>query len=134
MGVRRLPAFRREAPPERSCLPLAYSVITEGSRPATARAGELDPVSWNFFNADVLSWRVGLGADEAFRRNLVETRRAVEPQVAALPGERASPADLAELRRCMALMRAKGHTLRLFLPQFAGPRGRAADPDGRRAP
>jgi DNA-binding FadR family transcriptional regulator len=70
----------------------------------------LDPVNWNFFDAEVLSWKVALGMDPEFRRNLVEIRRAVEPRAAALAAERATDDDIEELRRCIALMRADGHT------------------------
>jgi DNA-binding FadR family transcriptional regulator len=74
----------------------------------------LDPVNWNFFDAEVLSWKVALGMDPEFRRNLVEIRRAVEPRAAALAAERATAEDIEELRRCIALMRAGGHNRRSF--------------------
>jgi DNA-binding FadR family transcriptional regulator len=74
----------------------------------------LDPVNWNFFDAEVLSWKVADGMDAEFRRNLVEIRRAVEPRAAALAAERATDEDIAELRRAIAAMRAEGHTRRSF--------------------
>jgi len=74
----------------------------------------LDPVNWNFFDAEVLSWKVALGMDPEFRRNLVEIRRAVEPRAAALAAGRATSEDIDELRRCIALMRADGHSRRSF--------------------
>jgi DNA-binding FadR family transcriptional regulator len=74
----------------------------------------LDPVNWNFFDAEVLSWKVALGMDAEFRRNLVEIRRAVEPRAAALAAERATTEDIEELRRCIGLMRADGHSRRSF--------------------
>ena len=46
----------------------------------------LDPAHWNFFDAEVLSWKVGLGMDNAFRQSLVEVRRSIEPAAAALIG------------------------------------------------
>jgi DNA-binding FadR family transcriptional regulator len=74
----------------------------------------LDPVNWNFFDAEVLSWKVAHGMDPEFRRHLVEIRRAVEPRAAALAAERATSEDIAELRRGIAAMRVRGHTRRSF--------------------
>lgn len=74
----------------------------------------LDPVNWNYFDADVLAWKVSLGMDETFRRNLAEIRRALEPQAAALAAERRTLADLVELSRCIAAMRAPGQDARSF--------------------
>jgi DNA-binding FadR family transcriptional regulator len=74
----------------------------------------LDPVNWNFFDAEVLSWKVAHGMDPEFRRHLVEIRRAVEPRAAALAAERATAEDIAELRRAVAAMRVQGHTQRSF--------------------
>jgi DNA-binding FadR family transcriptional regulator len=73
-----------------------------------------DPVNWNFFDAEVLSWKVALGMDQEFRSNLVEIRRAVEPRAAALAAERATTEDIHELRVCIAKMRAEGHNSRSF--------------------
>lgn len=70
----------------------------------------LDPVNWNFFDADVLAWRVRNGLDEDFRANLAEIRRAVEPAAAALAAKRRSAQDIAALRRHVVAMRRKGHT------------------------
>lgn len=74
----------------------------------------LDPVHWNFFDADLLSWKVSLGLDHAFRQSLVEIRRAVEPPAAALAAQRRSDVDLAELRRCLAVMAQTTHTRQSF--------------------
>jgi DNA-binding FadR family transcriptional regulator len=74
----------------------------------------LDPSNWNFFDAEVLSWKVALGMDEEFRDHLVEIRRAVEPRAAALAARRATKEDIANLRHCIAMMRAEGHTRRTF--------------------
>jgi len=74
----------------------------------------LDPVNWNFFDAEVLSWKVADGMDAEFRRHLVEIRRGVEPRAAALAAERATDEDAEELRRCIAAMRVRGHTQRSF--------------------
>lgn len=74
----------------------------------------LDPTHWNFFDAELLSWKVALGMDSAFRRDLLEIRQAVEPAAAALAAKRRSAADLAELRRCIQAMRNPDHTRRSF--------------------
>lgn len=73
-----------------------------------------DPVNWNYFDAEVLAWQVGLGMDADFRRHLSEIRWALEPRAAALAAEHRSASDVAELRRCIAAMRAVGHTRRSF--------------------
>lgn len=74
----------------------------------------LDPVNWNLFDAEVLSWKVDLGIDDAFRQTLVEVRRAVEPSAAALAARRATPAQISELRRCIERMRAPGQSAEAF--------------------
>lgn len=64
----------------------------------------LDSTYWNFFDADVLSWKVAQGFDADFRRDLTEIRLALEPAAAAVAAERRTEEDLAELRRCVAAM------------------------------
>jgi len=73
-----------------------------------------DPVHWNLFDATVLSWRVSLGFDEAFRRELLEIRRLVEPRAAELAALRRDPADVAKLRGLIERMGAPGHSRRSF--------------------
>ena len=73
-----------------------------------------DPVHWNLFDAAALSWRVSLGLDEAFRRELLEIRRLIEPRAAELAALRREAADIAELRRLVERMRAAGHSRRSF--------------------
>jgi len=74
----------------------------------------LDPVNWNFFDADVLAWRVRMGLDDEFRLSLTEIRRAVEPVAASLAARRRTPADIARLRAHVALMGRSGHTRQSF--------------------
>jgi DNA-binding FadR family transcriptional regulator len=74
----------------------------------------LDPVNWNFFDADVLAWRVRIGLDEAFLRSLTEMRQAVEPAAAALAARRRTAADVTRLRARVALMAASQHTRQSF--------------------
>jgi len=73
-----------------------------------------DPVHWNLFDATVLSWRVSLGFDEAFRRELLEIRRLIEPRAAQLAALRRDASSIAELRRLAERMRAAGHSRRSF--------------------
>ncbi len=73
-----------------------------------------DPVYWNYFDADVLAWRVPLGLDDEFMKSLTEVRRALEPAAAALSARRRSPADLARLRECVRQMARTDHTRQSF--------------------
>lgn len=74
----------------------------------------LDPVNWNFFDADVLAWKVRIGLDDEFRASLTEIRRAVESTAAALAARRRTPADVARLREHVAQMSRPGHTRQSF--------------------
>ena len=74
----------------------------------------LDPSHWNMFDSDVLSWKVGLGFDEAFRRDLAEIRLAIEPEAAALAATRATPAQIAMLRERIEDMRNATESRRVF--------------------
>lgn len=65
---------------------------------------------WNFFDRDVLSWRMAVGYDTVFRDDLAEIRRAIEPRGAALAARRRTDEDVAVLRQWIARMRADGHT------------------------
>jgi DNA-binding FadR family transcriptional regulator len=69
-----------------------------------------DPVHWNFFDADVLAWRVRLGLDDDFLGSLTEIRLALEPAAAALAAQRRTTGDLARLRDCLDEMARAGHT------------------------
>jgi DNA-binding FadR family transcriptional regulator len=73
-----------------------------------------DPVHWNLFDATVLSWRVSLGLDEHFRRELFEVRRLLEPRAAELAAMRRDPDSIAAMRRHLARMRDEGQDARLF--------------------
>lgn len=69
-----------------------------------------DPVRWNFFDTEVLSWQVGNGMDATFRRHLAEVRRAVEPAAAALAAAHRTPDDLAAMREAIEAMRREQHS------------------------
>lgn len=66
----------------------------------------LDPSYWNFFDAEVLSWKVATGFDQKFRSDLTEIRIAFEPRAASLAAERCTKADVAMLRECIGRMRS----------------------------
>jgi DNA-binding FadR family transcriptional regulator len=73
-----------------------------------------DRQSWNFFDSDVLAWRIDVGFDAELLQSLREARLAVEPFAASLAAERASPADLAELTASVRLMREAVGNRQLF--------------------
>jgi DNA-binding FadR family transcriptional regulator len=73
-----------------------------------------EPVYWNYFDADVLAWRVRLGLDDEFMQSLTEVRRALEPTAAALAAERRSSADIARLRQCVRQMARTDHSRQSF--------------------
>lgn len=75
----------------------------------------LDSAHWNFFDADVLSWKVvGGGFDESFLRDLAEIRRAMEPAAAEAAAHRRTDGDLAEMRRHLDRMAAATESARDF--------------------
>jgi len=74
----------------------------------------LDPVNWNYFDADVLAWRVGMGLDDEFRLSLTEVRRAIEPVAAGLAARRRTSADIVTLRSQVAVMGRSGHSRQSF--------------------
>ncbi len=69
---------------------------------------------WNYFDVDVLAWRVRLGFDDEFMHCLVEIRRAIEPAAAALAAQRHRAEDLTRLRECLTEMRRDGHSRQSF--------------------
>lgn len=74
----------------------------------------LPPSSWNMFDAQVLSWKMAGGLDEAFHGELTEIRLAIEPRAAALAARRCDPADIAALRRAIDAMWQATETRRQF--------------------
>lgn len=73
-----------------------------------------DPVHWNYFDREVLTWQVSGGMDAAFRRQLAEVRRAVEPAAAALAAERRTTDDLEAMREAIRRMKATDLTEQAF--------------------
>jgi DNA-binding FadR family transcriptional regulator len=92
------------------------TLTAKGFVAAKTRIGTrvLDPGSWNYFDADVLAWRVRIGLDDEFRLSLTEIRRAVEPVAAGLAARRRTPGHIASLRDHVALMGKSGHTRQSF--------------------
>jgi DNA-binding FadR family transcriptional regulator len=74
----------------------------------------LDPSRWNYFDPDILAWKVSLGLDAAFRTNLTEIRQAIEPLAAALASQRRTVAQIRELRALVQEMAAPDHSRHSF--------------------
>jgi GntR family transcriptional regulator, galactonate operon transcriptional repressor len=66
---------------------------------------------WNFLDADILRWRQHLVPPPVFLRELVQVRRMVEPETAALAAGNATPEVLALLQEALAEM-ARGNGAR----------------------
>ncbi len=73
-----------------------------------------DPLHWNFFDVDVLVWRVRIGLDDEFMRSLTEIRRALEPAAAVLAAQRRTPTDITHLREYVREMGRSGHSRQSF--------------------
>src|SRR5690348_8816997 len=73
-----------------------------------------DPVHWNFFDVDVLVWRVRIGLDDDFIRSLTEIRRALEPTAAVLAAQRRTATDITRLRECVREMGRSDHSRQSF--------------------
>lgn len=80
----------------------AKGMIMSKTRVGTTVRGER---YWNFFDAEVLTWRISLGMDSDFRRGISEARVAVESRAAELAAHRATPDDIVLLRQAVAGMR-----------------------------
>ena len=64
-----------------------------------------DSVHWNFFDKEVLGWRVAIGMDAQFRRHLAEVRQSLEPTAASLAARHRTEADLNAMRAALDGMR-----------------------------
>ena len=87
------------------------TLVAKGMIAAKSRVGTLVLPSeyWNWFDPDLLAWRVRLGFDEEFLMHLVQMRRAVEPAAAALAAEKRTDKHVTEIREALAAMaRAQG--------------------------
>lgn len=79
---------------------------------AKAKVGTrvLDKASWNFFDSDVLGWRVEAGLDFEFIEHLAEMRMALEPAAAAAAALRATSDDIVALYAIAARFDDMTHT------------------------
>lgn len=66
----------------------------------------LESTHWNFFDADVLGWKVDQGLDFAFLTDLAEVRMAIGAAAARAAAVRRSATDIADMRKNLAAMRA----------------------------
>jgi DNA-binding FadR family transcriptional regulator len=62
------------------------------------------PSAWNLLDPDVIRWRLDAGVDQAFVRDILELRMAIEPEAAALAADRASVAHRAALMEAAEAM------------------------------
>ncbi|HEX9448052.1 MAG TPA: FadR/GntR family transcriptional regulator [Dongiaceae bacterium] len=67
-------------------------------------------VDWNFFDAEMLAWRLELGLDQRFLESLYEIRLTIEPAAAALAAIKRSAADLQALQDLIAEMQRPDHS------------------------
>lgn len=102
----------------RTVLREAFKTLTaKGLIVSKTRVGTtvLDSAHWNYFDADVLSWKVGMEVfDRAFLHDLAEIRMAIEPAAAAAAARRRTAEDVADLRRILARMAAATSNARDF--------------------
>lgn len=64
-----------------------------------------DRESWNYFDPEVLAWKVRAGMDAEFRRHLVQVRLAIEPAAAELAAAQRSDEDLKAMHEAVGAMR-----------------------------
>lgn len=92
------------------------TLTAKGMVASKSRVGThvLDPSHWNWFDPDVLGWRVRLGLDAGFLAQLADMRRAVEPAGAALAARNRTPGHVADMRAAIEAMAAAGSDRRGF--------------------
>jgi DNA-binding FadR family transcriptional regulator len=69
---------------------------------------------WNFFDPDLLRWKVRNGLDDDFQGHLSDLRRVVEPLNASLAAARRTEEDIDSLRECILAMGSAEHSKRSF--------------------
>ncbi|HVJ42623.1 MAG TPA: FadR/GntR family transcriptional regulator [Dongiaceae bacterium] len=65
-------------------------------------------VDWNFFDAELLNWRLEIGLDLRFLESLYEIRLTVEPAAAALAAAKRNAEDIAALQELIRQMQRPG--------------------------
>jgi DNA-binding FadR family transcriptional regulator len=101
----------------RTVLREAFKTLTaKGLIVSKTRVGTtvLDSSHWNFFDADILSWKVDQRVDAGFIHDLGEIRMAIEPAAAEAAARRCTAQDIAEMRSCVARMDAASGSAREF--------------------
>jgi DNA-binding FadR family transcriptional regulator len=71
-------------------------------------------INWNMLDAELLEWTWAQRPREEFARQLLQMRRIVEPEAAAICAERGSDADLARIERAFREMNAAGMDSRAY--------------------
>jgi DNA-binding FadR family transcriptional regulator len=74
----------------------------------------LPPSAWNWFDSDLLTWRVSVGLDQEFLRHLAQMRYAVEPAAAALAAEQHQAVHIHSMRQALSDMALAGSDRRAF--------------------
>jgi DNA-binding FadR family transcriptional regulator len=92
------------------------TLTAKGMVASKSRVGThvLDSSHWNWFDSDVLGWRVRLGLDAGFLAQLADMRRAVEPAGAALAARHRAPEHVAQIWAALDAMGAAGNDRRAF--------------------
>ena len=92
------------------------TLVAKGLVAAKSRVGThvLSPEYWNWFDPDVLGWRIRLGLDAQLIVHLGQLRRAVEPAAAAAAAEHRTETDVRAMRQALAAMSRAGTDRRAF--------------------
>lgn len=92
------------------------TLTAKGMVASKSRVGThvLDPSHWNWFDPDLLGWRVRLGLDPVFLGQLTEMRRSVEPGGAALAARHRTADHVAAMRSALQAMAGAGSDRRAF--------------------
>jgi DNA-binding FadR family transcriptional regulator len=80
---------------------VAKGMLVTGPRTGTRTR---PPADWNLLDPDVIRWRLEAGVDQAFVRDILELRLAIEPEAAKLAAQRADTTDIAAMRRAYQSM------------------------------
>jgi len=76
---------------------LSAKGLLEARRRVGVRVRDRD--DWNLLDPQVLSWHPDVGRDQTLITSLIEARRIIEPEAAALAAMRATAADLVEIEQ-----------------------------------
>ena len=93
----------------RTVLREAFKTLTaKGLIVSRTRIGTIvcDSSLWNFFDKDILAWKVAQQFDLSFIRDLAAVRTAIEPAAAQSAAERATAGEIEKLRAILGRMEA----------------------------